>query len=394
MSDNSGSMFHRFLNIRNNSSFFLFGPRGTGKSTFISGILDPQKTCNLDFLDYELETKVLQDPGFFRKTLESLSEKIEWVFIDEVQKAPFVLNEVHRQIESPKKLKFAMTGSSARKLKRGQANLLAGRALTYTLHPLTTLELKEHFRFDEALLFGTLPKIFSLNLAEEKNDFLRSYAQTYLKEEIQSEGLIRNLPAFRKFLPLAASENGNILSWSNFAQDVGIDVKTIRAYYEILEDTLIGFILPAYHRSLRKRQKTHPKFYFFDTGVRRALANELTIPLLSHTTEYGRAFEHFWITEIYRLNLYQKKDFTLSYLATHDMEIDLVIERPGRGPVFLEIKSSNSIKEKDLKNLQTLTEEVKGSEGICLCSESYRRKVGSVLVCPWREILSVLNLST
>ncbi len=385
-------MIIRQLSIRKNHSFFLLGSRGTGKSTLLRAVLPAAATAVFDLLDFDLETRLLQQPGLFAELLAALPATVRWVVIDEVQKIPALLDEVHRHIERSPRRHFALTGSSARKLKRGQANLLAGRAFTYGLHPLTSTELGEHFSLHDALAMGTLPKICTLKAAVDRCEYLRAYAQTYLKEEIQSEGIIRNLTAFRRFLPLAATANGQILSWSNFASDVGIDAKTIRSYFEILEDTLLGVLLPAYARSLRKQQRTHPKFYFFDPGVKRALAGELTLPLTPGTDAYGRAFEHFWIVECVRQNEYLRKDFTFSYFATPDTEIDLVIERPGRSRLFVEFKSASRVKEAALRPLRNLMAEVKGSEAICVCCEPRKRRVGAVLVCPWQEFLSVIGL--
>jgi predicted AAA+ superfamily ATPase len=346
----------------------------------------------IDLLDYETESFFLNQPGAFRQRLDSLPPEIRWVFIDEVQKLPFLLDEVHRQIEKNKNRFFAITGSSARKLKGGKANLLAGRAFVKYLHPLCLAEMKETFDLQRALELGTLPKISSFEREEDRKDYLRAYAQTYLKEEIQMEGLVRDLPSFRRFLPIAAGTNGEILSWSNFAQDVGIDAKTVRSYFEILEDTLIGFLLPAYRRSLRKRQKTHPKFYFFDPGVQRALANRLSLPLLPGTPEYGRAFEHFWILEIMRMNSYRNADFSFSYFATNDVEIDLVAERPGDPPLLIEVKSQEFVRDAEIRPLQTLASELKHSRAVCISREPQRRKVGRVLVVPWKEALSEIGL--
>lgn len=380
-------MFPRIINIRNNGSFLLFGARGTGKSTLLKAHLPADQSYTFDLLDFDLETRLLAKPRLFSEILEGLPPQIRWVIVDEVQKLPFLLDEVHRQIESKADRHFALTGSSARKLKGGRANLLAGRAFAYHLYPLSTWELGDSFNLQQALQYGTLPKIFSLASDEDKADFLRTYAQTYLKEEIQMEGVVRDLTSFRRFLPITAAENGQILSWSNFARDTAVDAKTIRSYFEILEDTLIGFLLPAFTRSLRKRQKSHPKFYWFDTGVCRALTQQLSLPLLPGSSEYGRAFEHFWILEILRLNAYTKSDFTFSYFATHDVEIDLVVERPGQRPLWIEFKSSENVKDSELRALSTLSQELKHSEAICICREAQTRKVGNVWVLPWQEAM-------
>ncbi len=385
-------MFPRCISLPKDHSFFLFGPRGVGKTTLLKERLPAAQTYSFDLLDYDLERRLLERPREFREILDSLPPSIGWVVVDEVQKLPFLLDEVHRQIEKNPSRRFALTGSSARKLKRGQANLLAGRAFTAALGPLTTLEIGDAFHLPEALAYGTLPKALTLNDPEDRKRYLRTYAQTYLKEEVQMEGLVRQLPAFRRFLPLAALENGRVLSWANFAQDVGMDAKTARSYFEILEDTLLGFILPAFRRSLRQRQRTHPKFYFFDSGVKRALCNELNAELSPGAEAYGRAFEHFWITEIVRLNGYQEADFVFSYFATHDVEIDLVIERPARPTLFLEIKSAERVRDSDLQPLASVVGGAKDSEGICLSREPRKRRVGPVLVVPWQEVLETLGL--
>jgi len=384
-------MFQREIDLPKKHSFFLFGPRGVGKSTLLQTFLPHEQTHIIDLLNFELETQLIQKPGELGQILKALPSSKQWVLIDEIQKIPSLLNEVHRSIEKNSHRFFALTGSSARKLKRGQANLLAGRAFTYQLHPLTIHELSKQFDLQTALSYGTLPKIYHLENNENRKDFLSSYAQTYLKEEILAEGLVRNLPAFRRFLPLAAQENGNIISWSNLASDLGLDSKTIRSYFEILEDTLVGFLLPAYSKSIRKRQKSHPKFYLFDPGVKRALAGELSFELVPRTSEYGLAFEHFFILEIMRLANYKKWECSFAYFATHDIEIDLVIEKFHHPPVFIEIKSSNKIKGSMLSPLISIVREIKGAKGFCLCQEKTRRKVENILVLPWQETRSALE---
>jgi predicted AAA+ superfamily ATPase len=190
-----------------------------------------------------------------------------------------------------------LTSSSARKLKRGSANLLAGRAFTYKLFPLTHLELAKQFDLNQALTYGTLPKLLEYEDNNDKVEFLRSYTQTYLREEIQIEQLVRRLNPFRDFLELAAQNNGEILNYTKISRDIGVDHKTVANYYQILEDTLVGFYLPPFHKSVRKRQLESPKFYLFDTGVKRALERSFNIPLNKRSYAYGKAFEHFVILE-------------------------------------------------------------------------------------------------
>lgn len=386
-------MFCRIVKLPKNKSFFLFGPRGVGKSTLLRAVLPSAETYYLDLLNYELETDLLQHPGRFSQILAGLPPTVRWVVIDEVQKLPFLLDEVHRDLETHRRRCFVLTGSSARKLKRGRANLLAGRAFSRSLHPLTTVELGSAFQLDRALAFGTLPAVWTSDTDADRCDYLKTYAQTYLQEEIQAEGLTRNVTGFRRFLPLAATANGAELSWSSFASDVGVDAKTIRTYCEILEDTLVGTLLPAFRKSLRKRQKSHPKFYFFDPGVQRMLANQLTVPLVPGSFEYGRAFEHFWVLELMRLCQYAANDWQFSYFATKDAEVDLVIERPGKPLLFVEIKSSESVKDADLRFISQLAADVPGAEALCISRESRRRKVGSVLVCPWQDVIAALALA-
>nr|HPI41418.1 DUF4143 domain-containing protein [Pseudobdellovibrionaceae bacterium] len=236
-------------------------------------------------------------------------------------------------------------------LKAGGGNLLGGRAFVYSLFPLTSLEIGKDFDLIKALKYGTLPKIFEFQSDETKQDFLRAYIRNYLKEEILVEQLVKNLDPFRDFLEIAAQSNGKILNFSKISKEVGVDDKTIKFYYQILEDTLIGFFLPSFHRSIRKRQRVSPKFYLFDTGIKRALDRTLTMEIHPQTFAYGDAFEHWILTEIFRLNEYLKKDFRLSYFRTKDdVEVDLIIERPGKKDLLLEIKSKSLINYEDCKS--------------------------------------------
>ncbi|MGH2611964.1 MAG: ATP-binding protein, partial [Rhabdochlamydiaceae bacterium] len=239
-------MFSRFRHFPHKHSFFLFGPRGTGKSTLIKERFDQTECLWLDLLDSEVEDQFFRSPGDLYAIVKALPKQTIYVVIDEIQKVPKLLDGVHRLIEETDKI-FILTGSSARKLRRGGANLLAGRAFVYHLYPLSCFELKTHFDLENALHWGTLPKIFSLEDDVEKSEFLRSYANTYLKEEISNEQVVRRLPPFRRFLEVAAQCNGKIINYANIARDVGVDDKTIKEYFSILEDTMIGFFLEPYH---------------------------------------------------------------------------------------------------------------------------------------------------
>jgi predicted AAA+ superfamily ATPase len=385
-------MFPRSLGLPKNQSFFLFGARQTGKSTLLGQRLDPETSYVIDLLDPEQEDTFARNPGELEHRLDSLPKRPAWVLIDEIQRAPRLLDLVHRQIENHKQ-KFAVTGSSARKLKRGAANLLAGRAIVKNLHPITYREAGKAFDLDQALAFGTLPKIFELE-KEERIAVLRAYALTYLKEEIAAEQLLRKLDPFRNFLEVAAQANGTILNYSNISRDVGVDHKTVQSYFEILEDTLIGFSLPAFHESLRKRQARHPKFYFFDLGVKRALERTLDLPLTPRTYGYGNAFEHFLISEIRRIADYAGKDWRYSYLRTvNDVEIDLVIDRPGEPRVFMEIKSATEVRETDCTNLAKLqAESKKPVTSILAFHGKGAKKIGKVLCLPWRQAIEEIGI--
>ncbi len=317
---------------------------------------------------------------------------MEWVIIDEIQKIPKLLDLVHQQIESSR-LKFALSGSSARKLKYGGANLLAGRAFVRRLFPLTAREIGEKFSLELALSYGTLPGIFAIDNHEDKCSFLRAYAHTYLREEILQEQIIRRLEPFRRFLYVAAQMNGRIINYSKIAREIGASTPTVQTYFEILEDTLIGFLLEPFHESIRKRQAGNPRFYFFDTGVQRALENTLTVELKPQTYAYGYAFEHFLINEIWRLQSYAQKDYQLSYLRTQSgVEIDLIISRPGLKRALVEIKSTERVTEDDLRGLNSLGKDIANSESFCLSLDPIAKKIDNVHCFPWQQGLQELGL--
>ena len=380
-------LIKRQLPLPTDYSFFLFGPRNTGKSTLLEQTYTGGYVLTISLLNTEILSILEKNPHRLVGMIEAIPH-LAWVVIDEIQYVPGLLNEVHFLMEKHPTIKFALTGSSARKLKRGQANLLAGRAFSFFLHPLTYSELGDRFELQSILEYGSLPKLFSLQTDSSKQRFLKSYAETYLKEEIQAEGAIRNLKGFKHFLEIAARENGNCLNFSNIASDVGIDAKTVKSYFQILEDTLLGFLLPAYHRSLRQRQKTHPKFYFFDIGVTRALSGTLAGSLHPESTEYGRVFEQFVILEIIRANDYLEKGYRFSYLASPSMEVDLVIERPGKETLFLEIKSRRDIMPKHVQTLENIIKNTPNSKGICVCQEPVKRVLNDMVICPFTELIS------
>jgi len=346
----------------------------------------------IDLLDPEQEDRFSRSPRELAERLDAASGKVQWVVLDEIQKVPRLLDVVHGRIETAG-TRFAITGSSPRKLKRESTNLLAGRAFIHNLFPLTHRELGSDFDLDSALMYGTLPGLLKLNSAEEKTAFLRAYALTYLREEVWAEHLVRKLDPFRRFMEVAAQCNGEIVNFANISRDVGADIKTVQSYFEILEDTLIGFLLEPSHRSIRKRQRQAPKFYLFDPGVRRALDRTLTVDLKPGTYAYGKAFEHFVVIEALRLSAYSQNDFRFSYLRTKDdAEIDLIVDRPGAPTALLEIKSSERIDERDTKPLERLAAGMPGAQAFCLSRDPVSRRIGSVLVLPWQQGLAELGL--
>lgn len=383
-------MFLRLRELTHKNSFFLFGARGTGKSTLLKQRFHQKECLWLDLLDTKIEDQFFRNPSHLYNIVKALPKEITHVIIDEIQKVPKLLDEVHRLIEETDKI-FILTGSSARKLKHGGANLLAGRAFVYNLYPLSYFELKQDFNLEQALHWGTLPKIFSLEEESEKEAFLRSYADTYLKEEIWSEQIVRKIPPFRRFLEVAAQCNGKIINYANIARDVGVDDKTVKEYFLVLEDTLVGFFLEPFHNSFRKRLVEKPKFYFFDTGIVRSLARRLSVPLTPKTAAYGEAFEHFILLECIRLGSYFQPEYKFSFIRTaSDVEVDLVVERPGKPILCIEIKSSESIEERDISPFIKLTRDIPNCEAIVLSQDRFTKKFDHVTCYTWHQGLAYL----
>ncbi len=379
-------MVNRIAKISKSQSFFLFGARGTGKSTLLKSISFLKNALVVDLLKPALEERYSIDPEFLRQQCLSLNAG-DWVIIDEVQKVPKLLNIVHSIIEELK-INFALTGSSSRKLKRGSANMLGGRAVTYSLFPFTAAELSIDFNLNDILTWGSLPSIFHLTKSEDKARYLRGYVFNYLKEEVVAEQLVRNLDPFRLFLPIAAQMECQIINYSNIAKDSGVEHKTIQNYFQILVDTNIGFFLDSYNRSVRKVQKQAPKFYFFDGGVKRALERKITLKLEPSTTDYGNAFEAWFINECYRMNSYLELDLKFSYLRTKDdVEIDLIVEKPDGQTLLVEIKSSDKIDKRHVKNLNHFKKDFAGAEFICASRVKTIQIIEDVKVMPYELAL-------
>jgi predicted AAA+ superfamily ATPase len=383
-------MLNRIANISLQRSFFLFGARSTGKSTLLLSLLGDSKMSLVDLLD----------PAFFRLSpkdfqahLDALPEGTEWVMVDEIQRSPELLNVVHRWIakssNDPKRLRFALTGSSARKLKRGGANLLAGRASVFSLYPLTHREIPPGYPLEQLLKWGGLPEVVLEPDPTEKRRILKAYTTTYLREEIAEEQLVRSLEPFQAFLSVAAQMNGKILNYSAIAKDIGVSTTTIQSYFEILSDTLIAVTLPAYHASIRKRQRSNPKVYLFDLGIVEALIESSIGGLLSGSYSAGNRFEHFIFLELYRIQSYRELNWQFSYLRTKDdAEIDLIIERPNQSTLLIEIKATDNVSERHATNLNRFAPDFKSAEAVLISNDPVAKRFGHVRCLHWHAWLS------
>jgi len=387
----------RLLKLPTHHSFFLFGPRQVGKTTLIRDTFPAECCLVYDLLIPEELRRLKMNPGRFRDEIIHRDPKYTHVFIDELQKIPEILDEVHYLLETLKPApNFILSGSSARKLKRVNANMLGGRAFSFSLYGLSYLELLKSSQFSlyHSLELGSLPAIY-LSSREDAILSLRSYVNTYIKEEIQFEALVRNLDIFTEFLRLAANENANILNYSKIAADLGVSSATVREYYQILEDTLLGFYLRPYSSRLRKKLAKHPKFYFFDTGVVRALQYKLSLELAPKTAEFGKVFEHFIIKEFIHLATYLKPDYQFSYYRTeNNAEVDLIIETPEGKTFAIEIKASDNPRLSDLRGLRSFKSLIPEAELYCASLTNKRFKLdNSIWIYPWQELLNLFYRS-
>ncbi|MBT6844067.1 MAG: ATP-binding protein [Candidatus Melainabacteria bacterium] len=387
-------MFKRLVKLPENKSFFLFGPRQVGKTTVLGEFFDDKNTLVYNLLDPDTFNALNLSPSNFKNEITSRKKNVSHVIVDEIQKLPELLDQVHLLLESENPPCFALSGSSARKLKKSGANLLGGRAWTIAMYPLCYQEFllnKQTFNLEQALNYGTLPAIYLEEDDFAKEQVLKAYINTYLKEEIKEESLVRNIKGFSNFLRFSAEENGNVLNFSNIARDTGVDSKTVKEYFQILEDTLIGFFLMPFASSHRTRLVKHPKFYFFDTGVHRALTNKLSLKLEKKTKAYGNAFEHFIIKELMNYSNYINKDYDFFFYRTEaGAEVDLIIKKPDDSFLAIEIKASINPELKNLKGLFSFKDLYPEAELICLSQATKRRKLKEITILPWQEIFEYL----
>ena len=392
-------MYERKLDLsqllKQKKSAFLFGPRGVGKTALAQDYLARvQHAESIDLLSLDTYRRYVAEPGLFRLEIEQRlrevpGEETLTVLIDEVQKLPELLDEVHYFIERHRRrVQFLLTGSSARKLKRSGANpgvnLLAGRAWTLKLHPLSLQEFEPDLR--KALTIGTLPGIYQETTSSAKRS-LKAYVETYLREEVMQESLVRKVNHFIRLLDIAGQVNGEPVNYTAIARDSGVSVKTVQEYFNILVDTLIAFRVVGWSYSIRKQLRQSPKYYFFDCGVLNAIRGELQTELKPGSYRYGKLFETFIVNEIIRANDYRELDYRLHYWRTNTgMEVDLVLARgPNDAPKAVEIKSHSSPKESDLKGLIAFSSENKKARLFCLCQTTRRYSLGPIQVIPWRK---------
>ena len=361
-------MINRILQLTKelDGSIFLFGARQTGKSTLLRQQFP--NTIYIDLLDTEIKSRFSRRPVLLYEMLKDKTEGTI-VIIDEIPEVPELLNEVHRLI-SEKGLVFILCGSSARKLKRRGKNTLGGRALPVYLYPFVSAEISD-LELDRAVSYGMIPSHYLAKNPERK---LSAYIQVYLKEEIKEEALVRNLDSFQRFLEVAALTNGGMINNNNIAQDCGVSATTVNAYFDILEDTLVGYRIPAYTKVMKRRLVQAPRFYYFDVGVANYLLHRKM--LVRGTPEYGHAFEHFVIQEIYAWLHYTHSEEKLTYWRTYTgMEVDAVI---GDARVAREIKSVDEVQTRHLKGLKAFGEEHPQSRRIIVSLDRLNRRVGDI----------------
>lgn len=364
------------LELPAGKSAFLWGPRKVGKTYWISRAL--KKATVIDLLKTDTMAEYVSRPALLRERYQNHKG---FIVIDEVQKAPQLLDEVHWLIEN-KKLSFLLTGSSARKLRRGHANLLVGRAWRKTMVPLSYLEVTD-FDLEKIMISGFLPPHYlSTNPIEE----LRAYVADYLKEEIISEALTQNIPAFSEFLRVAAITSSELINYVNIARETGVSHKVIRTYFDILEDTYLGFRIPPWKKSKNRRMITTEKFYLFDVGVANYLSRRQ--PLLG-SPEFGKAFKHYILMELRAYQAYRNPDMPITFWRTSTgREVDFIL---GEKELAVEIKGSSRVHEGDIRSLHALIEDGPIKRRCLVCMEKQPRNLtNNINVIPWQMFIEQL----
>ena len=376
----------RLLDIRlpSGQSAFLWGARKTGKTTYLKQRFPD--SVMYDFLKTDLFMEMTKNPSLLRERLlaKDESELKNPIILDEVQKIPQLLNEVHWLIEN-KGLRFVLCGSSARKLRKGHANLLGGRAWRYELFPLVTREI-ENFHLLRALNHGLIPSHY-LQDSEDCKKSLEAYVHDYLREEVFAEGLTRNIPAFSRFFDAFGYSHGELTNYCNIASDCGVDSKTVKEYYQILIDTLLAVRIEPYKtRQSRNVITKASKYYMFDVGV----AGYMTKRHLAEPrgAEFGKAFEHFLLMEMVAYKSYSKKDFLINFWRTKSgIEVDFVL---GQGEVAIEVKGASRLDKRDMNGVETFCKLNSTKKSIVVCNEKEKRVHGKIEILPWEIFLHQL----
>lgn len=357
-------------------SIFLFGPRQTGKSSYVKEQLQQDIALSWNLLDGRLRLQVQADPGLLRQEVEVRNLRNCIIFIDEIQKCPQLLDEIHFLIED-RAIRFLLTGSSARKLRTAGVNLLGGRATQRHMHPFVFTEISREQNYNLPYLFehGLLPPLFYSDDIEED---LSAYVNTYLTEEIAAEGAARNLPAFARFLKTAASTNAQLINYTNIANDSQVAVQTVRQWYQVLTDTLLGYEIQPFTATKKRRTIATAKFYFFDIGIVRALRN---IPAPAEgTTEFGEFFEQLVCMELRAWIDYTRPASTLTFWrSTANQEVDFCVDTE----LAVEVKCATVVTDKHLKGLRALREESIFKRYIVVCREERPRLVDGIEILPW-----------
>lgn len=352
----------QLLEATKSNSIFLFGARQTGKSTLLKSLFPD--AISFDLLNSDVKNRFEQRPALLYEVLKHEPDNA-LVIIDEIQQVPELLNEVHRLIFD-KQLRFVLCGSSARKLRRKGYNMLGGRAVPYYLYPLVSAEIPD-FNLDRALNHGLLPAHYD---ASAPSILMSAYLDVYLREEIKAEALVRNMKSFNQFLTIAAMTNGEMVNYNNIASDCGVSANTVKEYFSILEDTLLGYFVPAYTRTKKRRLVQAPRFYLFDVGLTNHMLKRKHIE--EGTPEYGHAFEHFVIQELVAYISYTQNENQLSYWRTYTgVEVDAII---GDAKIAIEIKSAREIQNKHLKNLRSFANEYSPARKLVVSLDIFTRR--------------------
>lgn len=361
-----------------NESLFLWGARQTGKSTLLKSLFP--NALWFDLLLYDTFLRYQSEPQQFRQAVLASGNTVP-VVVDEIQKIPALLDEIHWLIVNHS-VRFILSGSSPRKIIRAGNNLLGGRALRYELYPLIHAEIPD-FELLRALNNGLLPRHY---LSENPEKLIEAYIGNYLKDEILAEAKIRNINAFTQFLEAAAFSNGEIVNYSNIATECGVSHNTVKEYFQILEDTLLGRFLPSFQKKPKRRVILAPKFYYFDLGIVNKLLKRGRIEAKSES--FGHAFEHFIYQELHAHSRYSEKDYMISYWrTTSQFEVDFIL---GDHEVAIEVKGTDNVQPRHLKGLKSFSEEYSVKKLIVVSDDPLERKAGDISIVPWKIFLERL----